>query len=178
MNTLATLSNDTAAKSIPPMVIIYIAGGLTIALITLVIVLLVKTIKLEKKYAAFMKGSDGETLEDSIFNRFKELDKVKKEERLTAEKLDVTCETLINAFQKMGMVKYDAFSEQGGKLSYSLCLLNDKDNGFIVTSIHSREGCNSYIKEIIRGESYVILSTEERKALESAQKGTNFSDIE
>ncbi len=158
-------------------IIIYVLLGVVAALIALVIVLLIKTIKLEKKYATFMKGSDGENLESSIFSRFKEIDKLKKEEHLTSEKLDVTCETLINAFQKMGMIKYDAFSEMGGKLSFSLCLLTDKDNGFILSSIHSREGCHIYVKEIIRGESYVILSAEERKALESAQKGTNFTDI-
>ncbi len=146
--------------------------------IALTIALIVKTFLLEKKYKTFMKGSDGADLESSIFSRFKELDKLKKEEKLTAEKLDIACETLVGAYQKIGIVKYDAFSEMGGKLSYSLCLLNDKDNGFVLTSIHSREGSHSYIKEIIRGESYVILSTEERKVLESAKKGDAFSDIE
>lgn len=172
-----TTAENIATQSTNTDVIMYVLIGLVVALIAIVVVLLVKTIKLEKKYATFMKGSDGADLEASIFSRFKEIDRLKKEEHLTSEKLDMTCETLINAFQKMGMVKYDAFSEMGGKLSYSLCLLNDKDNGFVITSIHSREGCHSYIKEIIRGESYVILSTEERKALESAQKGTNFTEI-
>ncbi len=144
----------------------------------LVITLMVRVTGLQNKYNAFMKGADGTNLESSILSKYKELDKVKKETKLNAEKLDVTCERLINAFQKLGIVKYDAFAEMGGKLSYSICLLDDKDNGFIITSIHSREGCNSYIKEIIRGKSYVIMSTEERQALEAAQKGTKYSDIE
>ncbi len=155
---------------------IYILLGVVCALIVLCAILLMKIIKLEGKYSAFMKGSDGATLEDSILSRFKEIDKMKKEEKLTSDKLDIACETLVGAFQKMGLVKYDAFDEMGGKLSYSLCLLNDKDNGFLITSIYTRDGCNSFIKEIIRGESYVILSEEERKALAYAKRGDDFSD--
>ncbi len=161
-------------------ILTYIAiGGSALALVLLVvtIILLVMVIGLRKKYRQFMTGSDGKTLESTILKRFSEIDKLKKETKLTAEKLDVTCDTLVNAFQKVGIVKYDAFSEMGGKLSYSLCLLDDKDNGFIISSIHSREGCHSYIKEIIRGESYVIMSEEEREALQSAQKGTNFKEV-
>lgn len=160
------------------MMAVCILAGIVIIFMGLTIFLLVKTIILNKKYKAFMKGSDGAELESTILNRFKEIDVLKKEEKMTAEKLDVTCETLIGAFQKIGIIKYDAFSEMGGKLSYSLCLLNDLDNGFIITSIRSRDGSNSYIKEIIRGESYVILSKEERKALEAAQRGLTFKETE
>ncbi len=157
---------------------VFVLGAVLAVFLILTLVLLAKVVGLKKRYTAFMKGADGTSLESSVLSKYKELDKVKKETKLNAEKLDVTCETLINAFQKMGIVKYDAFAEMGGKLSYSLCMLDDKDNGFIITSIHSREGCNSYIKEIIRGKSYVIMSTEERQALEAAQKGTKYSDIE
>ena len=57
----------------------------------------------------------------------------------------------------------------GGKLSFSLCLLDDNDNGFLITSMHTREGCYTYSKEIIKGESYVILAEEEKHALEMAK---------
>ena len=63
------------------------------------------------------------------------------------------------------MVKYDAFQEMGGKLSFSLCLLNEKDDGFIINAMHSREGCYTYIKEIIAGKCVIILSEEEKEAL-------------
>ena len=57
----------------------------------------------------------------------------------------------------------------GGKLSFSLCLLDDENSGFILTSMHTREGCYTYVKEIIKGESFVVLATEERRALEEAK---------
>lgn len=142
---------------------------LTVALLSTTIILLVKIGSLTKKYNAFMKGSDGHTLENTILTRFKEIDILKEESKYTSEKLNIACETLITAYQKIGIVKYDAFKEMGGKLSFSLCLLDDENNGFILTSMHTREGCYTYVKEIIKGESFVVLAAEERKALEEAK---------
>lgn len=142
---------------------------ITVALLTTTIILLVKVGSLTKKYNAFMKGSDGHTLESAILARFKEIDILKEESKYTSEKLNIACETLITAYQKIGIVKYDAFKEMGGKLSFSLCLLDDENNGFILTSMHTREGCYTYVKEIIKGESFVVLAAEERRALEEAK---------
>ena len=142
---------------------------LTVILLSTTIILLVKMGSLTKKYNAFMKGSDGHTLESTILTRFKEIDILKEESKYTSEKLNIACETLITAYQKIGIVKYDAFKEMGGKLSFSLCLLDDENNGFILTSMHTREGCYTYVKEIIKGESFVVLAAEERRALEEAK---------
>ncbi|MBO5177689.1 MAG: DUF4446 family protein [Lachnospiraceae bacterium] len=146
---------------------------LSVILLTSTIILLVKVRSLTKKYNAFMKGSDGHTLESTILTRFREIDILKEESKYTSEKLNIACETLITAYQKIGIIKYDAFKEMGGKLSFSLCMLDDENNGFVLTSMHTREGCYTYIKEIIKGESFVILSVEERKALEEAKNKRN-----
>ena len=66
------------------------------------------------------------------------------------------------------MVKYDAFHEMGGKLSFSLALLDQKNDGFIINAMHSREGCYTYIKEIVNGNSIIVLAEEEKEALEIA----------
>ena len=71
-------------------------------------------------------------------------------------------------FQKTGIVKYDAFNEMGGKLSFAVALLDKNNNGWIMNAMHSREGCYTYIKEIIKGESYVELAEEEAEALDKA----------
>jgi len=151
------------------LIIILVIAIFTVALLTTTIIILVKIGSLTKKYNAFMKGSDGYTLESTIINRFKEIDILKEESKYTSEKLNIACETLITAYQKIGIVKYDAFKEMGGKLSFSLCLLDDENNGFILTSMHTREGCYTYVKEIIKGESFVVLSAEERRSLEEAK---------
>ena len=159
------------------LIAVAVMAGLLIVLLTMTIILLVKIVKLSKNYRAFMQGSDGVTMENAILSRFKEIDELKAESKYTAEKLNIACETLITAYQKVGIVKYDAFKEMGGKLSFSLCLLDDENNGFILTSMHTREGCYTYIKEIIKGESFVVLAAEERRALEEAKnKGSLYAE--
>ena len=74
--------------------------------------------------------------------------------------------------QKVGLVKYDAFNEMGGKLSFSLAMLNESDNGFVLNAVHSREGCYTYIKEIIDGNSIITLAEEEQEALKMAKEST------
>ena len=68
----------------------------------------------------------------------------------------------------MGIVKYDAFQQMGGQLSFCLALLDEDNNGFIINSVHSTEGCYSYTKEIREGESDVPLGKEEEEAMRIA----------
>lgn len=159
------------------LIAVLVLAFITVALLTTTIILIVKTSSLTKKYKVFMKGSDGYTLESAIMTRFNEIDILKEETKYISEKLNITCETLVSAYQKIGIVKYDAFKEMGGKLSFSLCLLDDENSGFILTAMHTRESCYTYVKEIIKGESFVILAAEERRALEEAKsKGSLYAE--
>ncbi len=145
-----------------------------IVLAIFLIISLRKISKLNKKYATFMKGANGKDLEASILTRFNEIDKMKTDIEFIFSKLNIACDVLLTTYQKMSIVKYDAFKEMGGKLSFSLAMLDDKNNGYILTSVHTREGCYTYIKEIIKGESFVVLSEEERKVLEEAKNKKNY----
>ena len=58
----------------------------------------------------------------------------------------------------------------GGKLSFCLALLDEKNNGFIINSVHSTEGCYSYAKQILNGVSDIELGKEEKQALDMAMK--------
>ena len=75
---------------------------------------------------------------------------------------------LAKAFQKVGIVKYDAYQQMGGLLSFSIALLDEDNNGLIINSVHSTEGCYTYTKEIHRGECSIELSNEEKVALDQA----------
>ena len=56
----------------------------------------------------------------------------------------------------------------GGNLSFVLTMLNDQNSGWLLNAMHSREGCYTYIKEIVNGKSYVELGEEEKESLERA----------
>lgn len=143
-------------------------------LAVLLAVVIWKMNALTVKYNLFMKGSTGSDLESSIVAKYKEIDEMKTELEFITSKLNIACDTLLTSYQKMSIVKYDAFKELGGKLSFSLALLDDKNNGFILSSVHTSEGCYTYAKEIIKGESFVVLSNEERSALEEAKSKKDF----
>ena len=64
----------------------------------------------------------------------------------------------------------------GGKLSFALALLNKENTGFVINAMHSREGCYTYIKEIIRGESYILLGEEEKEAVDKAINCDNYME--
>lgn len=70
--------------------------------------------------------------------------------------------------QKFGIVKFNPFSQTGGEHSFALTLLDANNNGFIITSLHSREITRLYIKPVSDGKSKLDLSKEEREALRKA----------
>ena len=145
-----------------------VAALILLILLIITIVNLVQIKKLKKKYTKFMTGSNAQTLEDTIANHLNEIDGLISSNDANNKNIAQLTNQIQFAFQKVGLVKYDAFQEMGGKLSFSLCLLNEKEDGFIINAMHSREGCYTYIKEVIAGNCVIILSDEEKEALDMA----------
>lgn len=151
----------------------YVIIGLVavvLLLFILLIVTMVKVSRLKKRYEAFMSGKDVKSLEDTLIERLNQIDTLIKASNVNAENIEVLSKRMKFAFQKVGLVKYDAFNEMGGKLSFSLALLNDKEDGFILNAVHSREGCYTYMKDIVAGNAVVVLSEEEKTALAMAKE--------
>ena len=153
----------------------YIAGlaGIVVILFILLCVQLAKQSKLRKRLDAFMSGNETKSLEDEIKRRFRELDGLKDITLRHSDEISAIEEFMKLPYSKIGIVKYDAFKEMGGSMSFALCMLNEKNDGVLVCSMHSREGCYTYIKEIINGESYIELSEEEKEALDNAVQMRN-----
>lgn len=141
---------------------------LLIIIIVLFIVQIVKYNELKKKYDKFMKGKDSKSLEQDIIALFEDNKFIKNENEKNRKALREVLRRQEYCFQKIGLVKYDAFNQMGGKLSFCLCMLNNKNSGFILNSVHSSDGCYVYTKEINKGECELSLGDEEQKALEMA----------
>ena len=152
-------------------------AGISLILLVLLIINMVNQHKLKTKYKKFMSGVDGKNLEDRILTRFAEIDGLKEDSIRVHEDINKIKENLLITYQKVGVVKYDAFKEMGGKLSFVLALLDKNNNGIILNSVHSsREGCYTYLKEIIKGESFLELSEDERTALNQALKSSSYME--
>lgn len=154
----------------------YIVLGLAvITLITLIIAIiaLVKAGKMKKKYNTFISGASSENIEQIIKNNMDELKSLKQTAEENKKSVKDIYDKMQYSFQKIGIIKYDAFYEMGGKLSFALCMLDKNNDGYVVNVMHSNTGCFAYIKEIVKGQSYVELGDEEKKALEQALAGPN-----
>lgn len=145
-----------------PILILFI---LLVILIVVAIIAIVKMVRMEKRLNAFLCGKDGMSLEESILSVHEEnkylkscTDRNKKDIRILYKKAERT-------ISKVGLVKYDAFQQMGGQLSFSLALLDEHNDGFIINSVHGTDGCYSYTKEIQAGCCKLALGKEEEKAL-------------
>lgn len=151
----------------------YVMIGLAavqLVLLIIIVLLCLQVHKLRYSYKLFMSDKDGRSLENALSRRVDEIDTLMVEHEIIKSTVDKIDKRTANSFKKVGICKYDAF-EEGGKLSYTICLLDDHEDGFIINAIHGSDGCYTYMKEIINGNSYTKLSFEEQEALDKAKVG-------
>ncbi|MBE5853851.1 MAG: DUF4446 family protein [Lachnospiraceae bacterium] len=151
----------------------YLFLGIICALLILFVVyiiVLVKYVKLKNKYSKFMQGKNAKSLESEIVGVCQDIKLLKGTADRNKKDIRILYKNMESAIQKTGIVKYDAFNQMGGQLSFSLALLDENNNGFILNSVHSAEGCYSYTKEIIGGKCAIDLGEEEKQALALAMK--------
>ena len=156
------------ALGIDPAFIFLFMLILFVVLFILYVNVTMKYNRLKNSYATFMKGKDGKSLEQSLKDKFEEAEavlKFTKQNRTEIRELNRKLET---NYQKVGIVKYDAFHEMGGELSFAITMLDENNTGWILNIMHSRQGCYAYVKDIVKGESTIQLAEEERESLEKA----------
>lgn len=75
------------------------------------------------------------------------------------------------SLQHVAVVRYDAFGDMGGRLSFSAAVIDDRGDGMVLSSIHARGESRTYAKGIVGGRSDVTLTPEEQQALVAAREG-------
>lgn len=141
-----------------------------LVLILIVLVLVARVRDITNKYTNFMRGEDGKSLERSVERRFQEVGTVVRSQAALSSRMQFMEAIQNRSLSRYGIVKYDAFDDVGGKLSFALAMLDHNDTGFVLNAIHSKENCYLYLKEVVKGESYIMLSHEEVEALRAAKK--------
>ncbi len=147
--------------------VITMMGILVVVLLYMVHVSMRMT-RFMRKYRIFMRGKDGASLEKAFIQKFLEVDKLNELCKLNSDEIRRIKEVQSRSANKIGIVKYDAFPDVGGRLSFALAMLDESDSGFVINTIHGRDGCYTYVKEIMKGESYIVLGPEEKEALRQA----------
>lgn len=132
-------------------------GILIVALVVIILFLIILNIvnirsisKLKKKYDKFMLGKNAESLENEITDLFEDNKFIKNSIEKNKKDIHALYRKFESSLQKVGIIKYDAFDQIGGKLSFCMALLDENNNGFILNSVYGAEGCYTYTKEIGR----------------------------
>lgn len=154
----------------------YLALGMVITIILLfvMVVVLFKAVgKVENRYRKLMKGTSSNNLEEMLLQRLDSIEDTKQ----TSEKALKECERLEikmkDCIQKVAIMRYKAFENVGSDLSFSIAMLDDKNDGVILTGIYGRQESTTYAKPIDKGISRYDLSEEELYVLNEASNQEN-----
>jgi hypothetical protein len=125
---------------------------------------------LQDRFDASLGGNSNETLESTLARHMKNVravDHLLDELNTEYERLAITNSL---ASQKISLVRFNPFGDTGGDQSSTLAVLDAYDSGYVMTSIHGREGTRVYVKPVDLGKSKYTLSVEEQQALAQAMK--------
>lgn len=147
----------------------YVIIGLLAFSVILFIILMI-TLKslsnLENKYRKLMRGVDNKNLEELIIGYLDKIDESREENERMKELCEDLNLKLKSCVQKVSIVRYRAFEDVGSDLSFSIALLDQNNDGVILTGIYGRNESTTYAKPIDRGISRYDLSQEEKHVLQ------------
>lgn len=148
--------------------LIILASSVLIIFI-LYIINLIKLSKIKKEYKKFMnKVGNGNNLEEILEKHIDKINKtISKNDEIEkyVEKIDADIKHCV---QKVGLYRYNAYKDTGSDLSFTLALLDEKNDGVVLNGIYSREMSNIYAKPIQAGESTYKITEEENEAIKRA----------
>lgn len=160
--------------NIPVIIILAVLSILLISCIIILIVHIIRFRKFEEKYNNVWSKFENENLEKDVeylIQNMADTRRASEEARISAQSVEVK---MIKSIQKVGFVKYDAYEGSKNGLSFTLAMLNAKDDGILINSIYTRSGSNIYAKQIIGGIFEGNLSKEKEKALQFAKNSKSF----
>lgn len=136
------------------------------------IILSARLTSIEGKYKKFMRGSSVKNFESMLLDHLNDIE-------AATERVNIINEDFINlknqmdrCIQKCNIIRFNAFNDTGSDLSYSIAMLDNFNDGIIITGIYGRNESISYAKPISKGTSKYPLSIEEEIVLSRSIKGT------
>lgn len=144
-----------------------------IVLVILVIVLWIHLRRLRARLTAFFAGKNGKDLETVLEEQLRETKVLDTEIQELYEISNRLRELALKSVHKVSVLRFNPFKEVGGNQSFSVALLDGKNSGVVLSSLHTREGTRVYAKPVLSGEAAAFPFTEEEKnAIRQAITGT------
>jgi hypothetical protein len=147
----------------------------TIGLVVIVIFMLIRMMvlgrrlkKLRKSYVEFMGTTGVQDLEQVIIGLKDRLSHQEEKAAQMKQAIDSIAQTLRSKKGNVGIHRYNAFSERGSDLSFSLAIVDEHEDGLVLSGLHSREHTFVYAKPVKQGQSDYQLTPEEKHAINLA----------
>ena len=150
-----------------------IIAGLAIGVLALVLAAtaLVSLRRIRRDLVLLAADGDAPSFVEAVARKTEEVSALRIEVDDLASLLARTRTELADALRHVSVVRYDAFGDMGGRLSFSAAMLDDGGDGLVLTAIHGRSETRSYIKGVKGGTSEASLSPEEQQAVTYALRG-------
>jgi hypothetical protein len=126
--------------------------------------------KLKIKYNKFMNGLSGASMENVLEDCIERVNGVVGKSKEIEYQLNSVERNMYYCIQKVGVIRYNAFDNVGSDLSFSIAMLNNNEDGLVISSLYSRDSSSTYAKPITGGKSRYALSAEELQAIDTARK--------
>lgn len=152
------------------LIVILVIAAILLSSIMAIIILFARIGRLEKRLIALTRSASGVNLEETLVQHLNKvvgsLDRIDKLEK-SVNSLQVQT---ISCIQRANLIRFDAFEDVGGELSFAIALLDAQDCGIVISSVHSRQEARIYAKQIQNGESVQALSSEELRVISSGKR--------
>lgn len=162
------------AFELDPQVTAMVAVGAAELAVLLAIAVLVQGLRLRtlrRRHERALGEADGAEVLDVIGHHGAALTELRDEQRELAARAGELRELLRGTVSRVGLVRYDAFEDMGGALSFSAALLDERGDGLVLSAINGRSETRCYVKPIAQATSEHNLSVEETTAIDAAVRG-------
>jgi hypothetical protein len=161
--------NDFVGTHLGVIGLVLIIGCVVVLLLVLMLYIQSRRIALLSERLDYLtKGADGESLEailnthiDTVLRVAHDLDEVQARTAMLEGSARLH-------FSRLGLVRFNPFDDTGGNQSFALAMLDSNNDGFVVSSLHSRTGTRLYAKAVFGGEAESVLGAEEAQAIDIA----------
>lgn len=150
--------------------VILVCFAFILVLFITIIIISIRLSSLRKRYTQMINGSSAENMEQLLIGMQNALNEQKAESVKASANIFSIRQAMTKMTSNIGIRRYNAFNEGGSDLSFSMALLNEEQDGVILTGIHSREQMYVYAKPIAKGQSSYTLSPEEKETITQTLK--------
>ncbi|WNR44579.1 DUF4446 family protein [Paenibacillus roseipurpureus] len=150
--------------------VMLICFGFMFVLLVYVIIISIRLSSLRKRYMRMINGASVDNMEQLLLQVQEGLNEQKAESAKASASIHSMRQMMMKMTSKVGIRRYNAFNDGGSDLSFTIAMLNEEQDGVVVTGIHSREQMYVYAKPVEKGQSSYTLSPEEREAITQTLK--------